>query len=243
MKALLQSKLIKLIIALAVCFIGVVFANQVNAATEEVVDSNNFKVTWEYEVQGGKAVNARITKVKNPSNQEIIPMEAENQTSEYGLTPALYEHSYCKIEVPSTLGGNSVISIGDGNNRIINPEGGNDNTYDVSVTEVVLPNSLQRINDHALENILNIDTINLPNSITYIGVKSFRNSLLTYGYRSSNLNLPASLQEIGESAFQVDACLPGGFYGIKGITINSNLTKIGKNAFRRQHLKYCRRNW
>ncbi|MBR3720408.1 MAG: leucine-rich repeat domain-containing protein, partial [Clostridia bacterium] len=252
MKAVQTSKLIKLIIALAVCFVGVVFVNQVNAATEVVVDSNNYTVTWEYEVEGGKAVNARITKVIDPQNQEIIPREPENEQSQYPelgpLTPPLYRHTYWKIEVPSTLGGKEVISVGDGHTRIINAYDGPGDTYDASVTKVVLPSSIQRINDHAFENVLSIDTINFPNSIKYIGVKAFRNSLLNYGYYAPEFRVPHSLEEIGESAFEIDCNVPM-FYGIKNLVIDqnpstlenyTNLKKIGKRAFARQHIKSIR---
>ena len=252
MKALQTSKLIKLIIALAVCFVGVVFANQVNAATEDVVDSNNYTVTWEYEVEGGKAVNARITKVIDPQSREIIPREPENELSQYpeigSLTPPLYRHTYWKIEVPSTLGGRDVISVGDGHTRIINAYDGPVDSYDATVTKVVLPSSIQRINDHAFENVLNIDTINFPNSIKYIGVKAFRNSLLNYGYYAQEFRVPHSLEEIGESAFEIDCNVPR-FYGIKNLVIDenpstlenyTNLKKIGKRAFARQHIKSIR---
>ena len=65
----------------------------------------------------------------------------------------------------------------------------------------------------------NLSSINLPNSITYIGNSAFNGcSSLT------SINLPNSVTEIGERAFY-------GCTGMKSLELPSNLTSIGKYAF------------
>ena len=64
-----------------------------------------------------------------------------------------------------------------------------------------------------------ISSINLPNSITYIGNSAF-NGLLSL----TSINLPNSITEIGEKAFQECEKL-------KALELPSNLTTIGKYAF------------
>lgn len=85
------------------------------------------------------------------------------------------------VEIPSTLGGNTVTTIDDYTFRDC-----------VSVKSVVIPSTVTRIDSSAFEGCINLETVNIPNSVTYLGGKVF------YGCQSlTTITIPASVTYIG----------------------------------------------
>ena len=89
---------------------------------------------------------------------------------------------------------------------------------------VTLNDALTTIPENAF-NTCGLKNVNIPKSCTEIGNNAFANNSL-----SGELNLPSSLNTIGERAFyRYNSSSPTG--GFSSITIPSSVTKIGANAF------------
>lgn len=89
---------------------------------------------------------------------------------------------------------------------------------------VTLSDELTTIPENAF-NTCGLKNVNIPTSCTEIGNNAFANNSL-----SGELNLPSSLNTIGERAFyRYNSSSPTG--GFSSITIPSSVTKIGANAF------------
>lgn len=85
------------------------------------------------------------------------------------------------------------------------------------LTSIVLPPSLETIEEKAFYSTKNLTTISLPEHVTVIGNGAFQNSGLV------SINLPASLETIGANAFNGSK--------LSGITIPESVTSIGGSAF------------
>ena len=89
---------------------------------------------------------------------------------------------------------------------------------------VKLSDNLTKIPENAFSSC-GLKNVNIPTSCTEIGNNAFANNSL-----SGELNLPSSLNTIGERAFyRYNSSSPTG--GFSSITIPSSVTKIGANAF------------
>ena len=89
---------------------------------------------------------------------------------------------------------------------------------------VTLSDELTTIPENAF-NTCGLKNVNIPTSCTEIGNNAFANNSL-----SGELNLPSSLNTIGERAFyRYNSSSPTG--GFSSITIPSSVTKIGADAF------------
>ena len=89
---------------------------------------------------------------------------------------------------------------------------------------VTLSDELTKIPENAF-NTCGLKNVNIPKSCTEIGNNAFANNSL-----SGELNLPSSLNTIGERAFyRYNSSSPTG--GFSSITIPSSVTEIGANAF------------
>lgn len=89
---------------------------------------------------------------------------------------------------------------------------------------VTLSDELTTIPENAF-NTCGLKNVNIPKSCTEIGNNAFANNSL-----SGELNLPSSLNTIGERAFyRYNSSSPTG--GFSSITIPSSVTEIGANAF------------
>lgn len=85
------------------------------------------------------------------------------------------------VEIPSTLGGNTVTTIDDYAFRNCK-----------NIKNVVIPATVTRIDSSAFEGCVNLESINIPNSVTYLGGKVF------YGCESlTTITIPASVTYIG----------------------------------------------
>ena len=109
-------------------------------------------------------------------------------------------------------------------------------------TSVVIEDGITGIGDYSFDDMPNLKTVTLPETLTTIGNSAFRKTSIT------GVKLPSSLKEIGEDAFyyceklekiwipyQVTTIGRNAFwccYNLKDLTLGSGLTYIGDQAFR-----------
>ena len=113
-----------------------------------------------------------------------------------------------KIEIPSTIDGYKVTSIGD--YAFSNCD---------SLESIVIPNGVTTIGDYAFSNCDFLKSVAIPNSVTTIGVYAF-----CYCFRLQSIEIPNSVTTIGDSAFS-------NCYSLESIVIPNSVTTIGYNAF------------
>lgn len=154
------------------------------------------------------------------------------------------------------MDGYTVTSIGDGKNRVINP----DNTHSImekSISVLEIPSTVTVINDYAFENCSSIEKVIFGNRLQSIGNYAFRNTvnLHSTGAEPYNLALPDSLINIGNYAFEINydshfiienndkvvahsssklawsSWVPETLSLYKKITLGTHITTIGNFAF------------
>ena len=89
------------------------------------------------------------------------------------------------------------------------------------IKDLVIPNSVTTIGDHAFDGYTGLTSVTIPNSVTSIGNYAF--------YRCSGLpsiTIPNSVTSIGIEAFY-------GCSGLTSVTIGNSVTTIGNSAFYR----------
>ena len=108
------------------------------------------------------------------------------------------------VEIPSTIGGVNVTSIGDNAFR------------SNQLSSVTIPNSVTSIGDYAFYSN-QLTSITIPSSVTSIGISAFiRNQL-------SSVTIPNSVTSIGNGAFAQNQ--------LSSVTIPSSVTSISNGAF------------
>ncbi len=112
------------------------------------------------------------------------------------------------ITIPSTLGGNPVIRIGD--SAFYNCAG---------ITSVEIPNGITSIGNSTFSCCGRLKSLEIPNSVESIG-----NSAFEYCIALKNVNIPNGVANIGEYAFR-------GCTGLTSVIIPKSVTNIGDNAF------------
>ncbi|MBQ9372485.1 MAG: leucine-rich repeat domain-containing protein [Thermoguttaceae bacterium] len=147
-----------------------------------------------------------------------------------GLDPVVAEDCK-KLIVPSSIGGKSVVKIDDFAFKDCS-----------SLTNVVIPNSVQSIGDSVFSNCSSLTSVVIPNSVQSIGDSVF------WGCSSlTSVVIPDSVQTIGSWAFSWCASLtsvviPDGVQSIgrcafwscsslKGVVIPNSVQSIGNDAF------------
>lgn len=93
----------------------------------------------------------------------------------------------------------------------------------VETTDLIIPDSVTSISDHAFENCQILTNINIPNTVTSIGNYAFGNCR-----NLTCLEIPNSVTTIGDYAFWYCINLPS-------VTIGNSVTSLGSYAF-----AYCR---
>ena len=89
----------------------------------------------------------------------------------------------------------------------------------LDIKSVIIPNSVESIDDFAFQNCSKLTSITIPNSVRSIGYAAFQNcsGLIT-------INMSVGVTSIEDHAFS-------GCTGLTSITIPNNVTEIGYNAF------------
>jgi len=116
-----------------------------------------------------------------------------------------------KVTIPSTLGGYPVSEIG---------AGAFSSCYEI--TEVVIPNSVTRVNMTAFWYCTKLSKVTIPNSVQYIGSQAFGACKLL-----ATVDIPASVTDIDSSAFY--AC--EGLTAINVASGNSSYTSVSGILF------------
>ena len=94
-----------------------------------------------------------------------------------------------------------------------------------TLTEVILPPTIERIGYDAFEKCLSLTQIDLPDSVKYINREAFDTTALT------SFTAPPNLKEIGYLAFQ--SC-----FNLRNVDLNYGLEYIASEAFRSTPLQY-----
>lgn len=201
----------KILILMIAIFLGIIMfgANKSYGAETITTDEYSHEITWEYDLDdNNNATKVRIKQVKKGAG--IIVPSKENINHYYEIP----RYEMGTLTIPTTLDGHIVTSIGDGSNRIINPDNGN-NVMEVSIEALVIPSTVVEINDYAFENCISIKEIDFGNSIERIGNYAFRNliNLKNSGGESYSLVIPDSVKEIGKGAFEINS---NGNYSVEG---------------------------
>jgi hypothetical protein len=89
--------------------------------------------------------------------------------------------------------------------------------YDMTITGVVIPNTVIYIGDNAFGETY-LSSVTIPNSVTSIGEYAF------YTTRLTSVTIPNSVESIGRSAFEEN-------WQLESVTIGSGVTTIDKYAF------------
>ncbi len=119
-----------------------------------------------------------------------------------------YKGADAKVNVPSSVNGETVTSIG------IGAFSGN-----TSVTSLILPSGVTKIGQEAFSDCIKLSSVSLPSTLKSIGIGAF------YGCTSlKNISIPNGVQSIGDDAFAECS-------GLTGITIPDSVTSIGDYAF------------
>jgi hypothetical protein len=134
------------------------------------------------------------------------------------------------VVIPASTNGYPVTAIGDSA------------FYNLSITNVTIPNSVTSIGDSAFEYCQNLTSVTIPDSVASIGVQAF-------GYCSSltSVTIPSSVTSIFEGTFYdcsglTSVTIPNSvttiddkvFFncsGLTNVTIGNNVTSIGGDAF------------
>ncbi len=142
-----------------------------------------------------------------------------------------YNSSAEKVDIPKTIDGKSVTSIGE-----------IAFSYCDSLTSITIPDSVTSIGESAFNGCTSLTSITIPNGVTSIGgwafsgctsIKSITipNGVTSIGYSAfegcaslTSITIPDGVTEIGYSAF-------GGCASLTSVTIPGSITKIGEAAF------------
>lgn len=210
-----NKRILLILISVAILFLipSICNAATINA-TQTTTTSTGKTVKWSYELNGNSIVNLLCT-----------------NTSEVSGT----------LEIPSTIDGHTVVTIGNTANNYTHYQGAFESCS--GLTGVTIPNTVTIIGSEAFKGCVGLKSIAIPDSVTKIDDYAFYGdsgiTSVTIGKNASNIGnytfenctglksitIPNSVTTIGNSAFK-------GCTGLKTITIPDNVTSLGQEAFR-----------
>ena len=170
--------------------------------TAAVLISNNNSVPVENSVVSQNEPVSQISAEEKPESSEASEVSVDTAKDyEYeivanGVVITRYNGNDTEVVIPDTIVGKPVVKIGE----ISEDENGSNDLG-------------------AFQNKPDIVSIDIPDSVTTIGDKTF-----SYCSKLSELNIPKGVTEIGNSTFS-------GCIALKSITIPDSVTKIGNDAF------------
>ena len=89
-----------------------------------------------------------------------------------------------------------------------------------NLTDIIIPESVERISDNAFEGCINLTSITIPKKVKYIGISAFKSCA-----KLTNITIPNSVTKLGNSAFR--DCI-----GLKNVHIQNGLKNIEDGVFR-----------
>ncbi len=230
-----KCKLKYIITAIILVILGLITSGNKSLAEECTVGD----VTYAYTLVDGNAENVYISAYK-------------------GRKPSKYAFERITLEIPSSLDGYNVVSVGNGVNTFI---GNAPASYSgalssrdcvADVKKIILPNTLKKINDYAFYFYRFAEKIEIPNGVQSIGEFAFANCCV-YSSNQRDLVIPDSVETIGDYAFANlfarGAYDSNGYFknnsannmqwiippvGMRTITLGTGLKSIGKYAFAMQ---------
>ncbi len=155
-----------------------------------------------------------VTVTNNAST--ISPAESFSYTldSNYYATITGYIGSSTTVNIPSTLNGYPVVSIG-----------ANAFKDHADLINITIPDTVTSIGNYAFYGCQNLKTLTNSSSVKTIGNYAFYDCRLV-----TKINIPYTVTSIGEHGF--DRCM-----SLKSIHIPASVTSIGSNAF--SDVRYC----
>lgn len=214
-------------------------SNTIKAIFEEIPANPSY---FSYEIVNGEAQIVSFNALQNElPNPVVIPDEIEIDGTTY-LVSSIAASAFANSEIQSIRLGKNIEDVDneafidarilnniyvDEENPYFTSENGilyKGNTLyrvpiDYKTKNITVKDGTKYINDHALEDCINIVNVILPEGLETIGDYSFADcSYLT------TCNLPSTLKSIGDYAFRYTNTLAS-------ITFNENLETIGEGAF------------
>ena len=131
-----------------------------------------------------------------------------------------YNGNESSIEIPDQIGSLPVrqISVEDVSGNPLWTVFGHNETNWYSITNILIPSSVRRIEAYAFSWLKNLESITIPSSVTSLGTGVFYRTGLT------NLIIPNSVTNIGINCFNSST-------NLKTITLPSNITNISGYMF------------
>lgn len=137
----------------------------------------------------------------------MVKAELTFTTNSGAITITGWNGRLASLEIPATLNGFPVTSIGNG-------------AFDgAAFTNLSIPTSVTNIGNGAFGRCHGLTNITLPNSISTIGDSAFEDC-----YNVVSITLPANVTSIGDGAFAF-------MQNLAAITIPNSVTRIGKSEF------------
>ena len=127
-----------------------------------------------------------------------------------------FDDSVTSLDIPATLNGYTVTSIGTGWLK-------SSGFASENLTSITIPDGVTSIGDWAFYECRSLTSITIPNSVTSIGNEAFLSC-----YSLTSVTIPDSVTSIGNDAFL--------YSGLSSVKIGNGVTYIGEDAF-----GYCRK--
>ena len=240
-RAINKKQIRKVLLVVILFFVGMLMAGNnksygATATTTYNVGEKSYEIDWEYETDAdGNATNIRINSAKVDGSDTA---------------------KYLNVKIPAEINGAPVVSIGNGNTRIIE-QTNTAEPFDFRILSVEIPDSVTEINDYAFESCIQLREVTWTNNIKRIGNYAFyrtacRKYKIINGDSYITRIIPENVEEIGDYAFCYNNDY---FYALANLyriwfshgtlsydipsntlVIGSKLKKIGNNAFENQSL-------